>query len=65
MHHSEMQFEHWRRMLAINLDDTYLPVMAVKDAMLAGATVASCVSRRLPGYAPGAARRFPELPARK
>jgi len=36
MHHSEMQFEHWRRMLAINLDDTYLPVMAVKDAMLAG-----------------------------
>jgi len=36
MHHSEMQFEHWRRMLAINLDGTYLPVMAVKDAMLAG-----------------------------
>ena len=34
-HHSEMTYEHWRHMLAVNLDGTYLPVMAVKDAMLA------------------------------
>ncbi len=34
-HHAEMKFEHWRRMLAVNLDGTYLPVMAVKDGMLA------------------------------
>lgn len=32
--HSEMTFEKWRRMLAVNLDGTYLPVMAVKDGML-------------------------------
>ncbi len=32
--HSQMTFESWRRMLAVNLDGTYLPVMAVKDAML-------------------------------
>lgn len=34
-HHGEMEFEKWRRMLSINLDGTYLPVMAVKDGMLA------------------------------
>jgi len=34
-HHAEMSFENWRRMLAVNLDGTYLPVMAVKDGMLA------------------------------
>jgi 3-oxoacyl-[acyl-carrier protein] reductase len=34
-HHSEMSYEHWRRMLDVNLDGTYLPVMAVKDGMLA------------------------------
>jgi 3-oxoacyl-[acyl-carrier protein] reductase len=33
-HHSEMTFESWRRMLAVNLDGTYLPVMAIKDGML-------------------------------
>jgi len=33
-HHSEMTFESWRRMLSVNLDGTYLPVMAVKDGML-------------------------------
>lgn len=33
--HDEMRFEGWRRMLAVNLDGTYLPVMAVKDGMLA------------------------------
>jgi len=33
-HHSKMTFENWRRMLAVNLDGTYLPVMAVKDGML-------------------------------
>lgn len=33
-HHSKMTFENWRRMLSINLDGTYLPVMAIKDGML-------------------------------
>ena len=33
-HHSEMTFENWRRMLSVNLDGTYLPVMAVKDGMI-------------------------------
>ena len=33
-HHSEMTFENWRGMLSVNLDGTYLPVMAVKDGML-------------------------------
>ena len=33
-HHSDMNFESWRRMLTVNLDGTYLPVMAVKDGML-------------------------------
>lgn len=32
--HSEMTFESWRRMLSINLDGTYLSVMAVKDGMI-------------------------------
>jgi len=34
-HHTEMSFENWRHMLAVNLDGTYLPVMAVKNKMLA------------------------------
>jgi len=33
-HHSKMTFESWRHMLSVNLDGTYLPVMAVKDGML-------------------------------
>lgn len=33
-HHTEMSFESWRHMLAVNLDGTFLPVMAVKDGML-------------------------------
>jgi 3-oxoacyl-[acyl-carrier protein] reductase len=33
-HHSAMTFESWRHMLSVNLDGTYLPVMAVKDGML-------------------------------
>jgi 3-oxoacyl-[acyl-carrier protein] reductase len=33
-HHSKMTFASWRRMLSVNLDGTYLPVMAVKDGML-------------------------------
>jgi len=33
--HAEMRFETWRRMMAVNVDGTYLPVMAVKDAMIA------------------------------
>ena len=33
-HHGEMSFEGWRHMMAVNLDGTYLPVMAVKDGML-------------------------------
>ncbi|UCH46453.1 MAG: glucose 1-dehydrogenase [Betaproteobacteria bacterium] len=33
-HHSEMTFESWRQMMSINVDGTYLPVMAVKDGML-------------------------------
>lgn len=33
--HTDMTFEAWRRMLAVNLDGTYLPIMAVKDGMLA------------------------------
>lgn len=32
--HTEMTFESWRRMLSVNLDGTYLPVMAVKDGMI-------------------------------
>jgi len=33
-HHSKMKFENWQRMMSINVDGTYLPVMAVKDGML-------------------------------
>jgi 3-oxoacyl-[acyl-carrier protein] reductase len=33
-HHSKMTFEGWRRMLSVNVDGTYLPVMAVKHGML-------------------------------
>jgi 3-oxoacyl-[acyl-carrier protein] reductase len=31
----EVTFESWRRALAVNLDGTFLPVMAVKDGMIA------------------------------
>jgi 3-oxoacyl-[acyl-carrier protein] reductase len=34
VHHSEMTFDSWRHMLSVNVDGTYLPVMAVKDGML-------------------------------
>ena len=33
--HSELTFDVWRRVMAINVDGTFLPVMAVKDAMIA------------------------------
>lgn len=33
--HSEMDFDAWRRMMSVNIDGTYLPVMAVKDGMIA------------------------------
>lgn len=33
--HTEMRFESWRRMMSVNVDGTYLPVMAVKDGMIA------------------------------
>ncbi len=33
-HHTDMTFDGWRRMMAINVDGTYLPVMAVKDGMI-------------------------------
>jgi 3-oxoacyl-[acyl-carrier protein] reductase len=29
------EFDTWRRIMAVNVDGTYLPVMAVKDAMIA------------------------------
>lgn len=32
--HPEMDFESWRETMAINVDGTYLPVMAVKDGMI-------------------------------
>ena len=32
--HREMDFESWRETMAINVDGTYLPVMAVKDGMI-------------------------------
>ena len=32
--HAQMRFEGWRRMMSVNVDGTYLPVMAVKDGML-------------------------------
>jgi len=33
--HGEVTFDDWRRTMAVNLDGTYLPVMAVKDGMIA------------------------------
>ncbi len=33
--HGTVPLETWRRIMAVNLDGTYLPVMAVKDGMLA------------------------------
>ena len=33
--HSELTFDVWRRVMAINVDGTFLPVMAVKDTMIA------------------------------
>jgi 3-oxoacyl-[acyl-carrier protein] reductase len=33
--HTEMEFAHWRKMMAVNVDGTYLSVMAVKDGMIA------------------------------
>ena len=33
--HTEVTFESWRHMMAVNVDGTYLPVMAVKDGMIA------------------------------
>ena len=33
--HSETRFDDWRRIMAVNVDGTFLPVMAVKDGMLA------------------------------
>mgnify|MGYP001029619301 CR=1 FL=1 len=32
--HPEMKFEVWQRVMRVNLDGTYLPVMAVKDSMI-------------------------------
>jgi 3-oxoacyl-[acyl-carrier protein] reductase len=31
----EVAFEEWRRVMAVNLDGTFLPIMAVKDGMIA------------------------------
>ena len=31
----EVTFETWRRIMAVNLDGTFLPIMAVKDGMIA------------------------------
>jgi 3-oxoacyl-[acyl-carrier protein] reductase len=31
----EVAFETWRRIMAVNLDGTFLPIMAVKDGMIA------------------------------
>lgn len=33
--HQQIDFATWRRVMAVNLDGTYLPIMAVKDGMLA------------------------------
>lgn len=33
--HKEISFESWRRTMAVNLDGTFLSIMAVKDEMLA------------------------------
>ena len=34
IHHQAMDFDGWRQTMAVNVDGTYLPVMAVKDGML-------------------------------
>ena len=33
--HTELDFESWRRIMAVNLDGTFLSIMAVKDGMIA------------------------------
>src|SRR5690606_28220694 len=33
--HQEIDFSTWRRVMAVNLDGTFLTVMAVKDGMIA------------------------------
>jgi len=33
--HEQIDFATWRRVMAVNLDGTYLPIMAVKDGMIA------------------------------
>jgi 3-oxoacyl-[acyl-carrier protein] reductase len=33
--HTEITYEGWRRIMAVNVDGTFLPVMAVKDGMIA------------------------------
>ena len=33
--HQELSWEHWKKTMSINLDGTFLPIMAVKDEMLA------------------------------
>ena len=32
--HRDMSYEGWQRLMAVNVDGTYLPVMAVKDGMI-------------------------------
>ena len=32
--HTDMTFEAWRRVMAVNIDGTYLPVIALKDGMI-------------------------------
>lgn len=32
--HTEMTYENWRRMMAVNVDGVFLPVMAIKDGMI-------------------------------
>ena len=34
-HHSEMTYENMKAMMSVNIDGTWLPIMAVKDGMLA------------------------------
>jgi len=33
--HTELSYEHWQRTMAVNLDGTFHPVMALKDGMIA------------------------------
>jgi len=43
--HTEMEFRHWRKLMAVNVDGTYLCVMAVKDGMIArGAGRIVCIA---------------------